>query len=146
MSYVLSADPTLASEIENRLEGERIIRQIRRENPDMRLSISAAGVPNGAGQENADTGHPRPFNSATGVPSLGPPVSPDPIQGTYPLNPSQEAGEEVVVLGRDKSPEPRAAHTSARATGGHNGNDAIPLSGALSGRTSRLAPAAKASG
>ena len=144
MRYVLSADQTVAREMANRLEGERIIRQIRRDHPDVpRRSIRATRGTNGAVEDGALKGHPRPSNGATGVPSLGPPVSPDPIQGTYPLNPSQEASEEVVVLGRNKSPEPRAAHTSARATGGHNGTEAIPLSGAVEAALARLAPAIK---
>ena len=119
MRYLLSVDEEIAGGIGNRIAGERISRQIRRDHPDIpRRSIRATRGTNGAVEDGAHKGHPRPLNGATGVPSLGPPVSPDPIQGTYPLNPSQEASEEVVVLGRDKSPEPRAAHTSARATGG----------------------------
>ena len=148
MRYVLSADPTVAGEIANRLEGERIIRQIRRENPELRRgAVGATRVPVGDGDGGKVTaphkGRRCPLNGATRVPSLGPPVSRDPTQGTYPSNPEEEATDEVVGLGQHK-PEPRAAQTSARATGAMNGTDAVHLSDAFAASIDRLGELLKA--
>jgi hypothetical protein len=135
--YHLSADETVASEVGNRLAGQRIIRQIRRENPDMRPAIRDARGPN---DKPPRKGHRRPVIGDTGGPSTGTPVAHDPVTGTGYFTPKGSAASEaVVVLGHDKSPEPRAAHTSARATGGpQNNNTSLEMVESLGRVAARL--------
>jgi hypothetical protein len=117
VNYAMGIDPTVAGEIENRLEGLRISQQIRRDHPELKRRAPLNRITR---DTNAHSDHPRYVEGITGDTNEGSPAIRNPIQGTYPLNLEEGASEEVVVLGRDESPKPRAIPLSARATGGQN--------------------------
>lgn len=116
MRYRLSADADTETSIRNRLAGERLIREMRRDHPAPKAPSPTNGD---AGVPIEHLGHSRPMDEVTGVLSLGTPASDDPIPPNLSIEPSKRrVGEKGLLVPHCTSATPGAAHTSDRAARG----------------------------